>query len=161
MELFLKDFIVIFLCILGFAFIVFLIAFLILEFLMREKEVDRYADEKSIKDLVKKFHNKLYEVSNQRTDEILECLKEMEDLDSVYYVMVDNNYKVMSEEAYIKVKSDILNNIIKDKFDNIKGDKNKKEQYKSLLDEIKGCSKRYPLYKSVYYNYIDIIKKKI
>ena len=92
MGLLLKDFIVIFLCILGFAFIVFLIAFLILEFLMREKEVDRYADEKSIKDLVKKFHNKLYEVSNQRTDEILECLKEMEDLDSVYYVMVDNNY---------------------------------------------------------------------
>lgn len=161
MGLLLKDFIVIFLCILGFAFIVFLIAFLILEFLMREKEVDRYADEKSIKDLVKKFHNKLYEVSNQRTDEILECLKEMEDLDSVYYVMVDNNYKVMSEEAYIKVKSDILNNIIKDKVDNIKGDKNKKEKYKSLLDEIKGCSKRYPLYKSVYYSYMDIIKKKI
>ena len=161
MGLLLKDFIVIFLCILGFAFIVFLIAFLILEFLMREKEVDRYADEKSIKDLVKKFHNKLYEVSNQRTDEILECLKEMEDLDSVYYVMVDNNYKVMSEEAYIKVKSDILNNIIKDKVDNIKGDKNKKEKYKSLLDEIKVCSKRYPLYKSVYYSYMDIIKKKI
>ena len=161
MGLLLKDFIVIFLCILGFAFIVFLIAFLILEFLMREKEVDRYADEKSIKDLVKKFHNKLYEVSNQRTDEILECLKEMEDLDSVYYVMVDNNYKVMSEETYIKVKSDILNNIIKDKVDNIKGDKNKKEKYKSLLDEIKVCSKRYPLYKSVYYSYMDIIKKKI
>lgn len=161
MELPLGNFLIIFVCVLGFAFIIFLIAFLVLELLMREKEVDRYASEKNIKDLVKKFHKKLYEVRNQRTDEILECLKEMEELDSIYYVMVDNDYKVMSEEAYIKVKSDILNDIIKKKIDDLKGERNKKEKYKSLLDELNVCQKRYPLYKNVYFDYIKSIEEKI
>ena len=155
----LKNFFLIFICVLGFDFLIFLIAFLILDFLMRGSEMDKYVNEKSIKDLVKKFHKKLDEVSNQRTDEILECLKEMEELDNVYYVMVDNNYKIMSEENYIKIKCDILSKIIQSKFDSIKRDK--RERYKALLDEINVCQKRYPLYKNVFLKYISVIEEKI
>lgn len=161
MSLSFNSFLLLFTIILFFVFIIFLVAFLILELLMREKVSEKYADEKIIKDLVKKFHKKLYDVSDQRTDEVLECLKDMEELDSIYYVMVDNNYKVMSEESFIKVKSDILNNILKKKVNDIKGGRNKKEKYKSLLDEIKVCNKRYPLYKNIYLDYMGIIQKKI
>jgi hypothetical protein len=161
MNLSINNFLIIFICVLGFDFVVFLIAFLILELLMRDKEVDRYAKEKNIKDLVKKFHKKLYEVSNQHTNEILECLKEMEELDNVYYVMVDNDFKIMGEEEFIRVKSNILSDIIKNKFDDINGLKNKKDRYKALLDELNVCQKRFPLYKNVYLNYTNVIKKKI
>ena len=161
MTLQLKSFLILYICILSFAFIIFLIAFLILEFLMRNKEVDKYAKEKNIKDLVKKFHKKLDDVNNQKTNEILECLKEMEKLDNIYYIMVDNNYNVMREEAYINVKDKILNRIIENKIKRIKTEKNKKEKYKSLLDELNVCQKRYPLYKNIYYNNIINIKEKI
>lgn len=161
MTLQLKSFLILYICILSFAFIIFLIAFLILEFLMRNKEVDKYAKEKNIKDLVKKFHKKIDDVNNQKTNEILECLKEMEELDNIYYLMVDNNYNVMGEEAYINVKDKILNRIIENKIKRIKTEKNKKEKYKSLLDELNVCQKRYPLYKNIYYNHIKLIKEKI
>ena len=157
----LNVFIITLLYVLGFAFIIFLIAFLILELLMREKEVDKYVKERNIKDLVKRFHKKLDMVSNQRTNEILECLKEMEELDSIYYVMVDNDYRVMSEEKFIKVKSEILDNIIKNKYDDIKHSSNKKEKYKALFDEIEVCQKRFPLYKNIYFEHKKNIQEKI
>ena len=160
MFLSLKYFLISYICVLCLAFIIFLIAFLILEILMREQEINKDANEKNIKDLVKKFHKKLYEVSNQRTDEILECLIEMEKLDNIYYMMVDNNYKVMSEESYIKVKSDLLCKVIQNKIEDIEKVKNKREKYKALFDEINVCKKRYPLYKNIYHNYMDIIQRK-
>ena len=86
---------------------------------------------------------------------------EMEELDNVYYVMVDNDFKIMGEEEFIRVKSNILSDIIKNKFDDINDLKNKKDRYKALLDELNVCQKRFPLYKNVYLNYTNVIKKKI
>ena len=84
----------------------------------------------------------------------------MEKLDNIYYMMVDNNYKVMSEESYIKVKSDLLCKVIQNKIEDIEKVKNKREKYKALFDEINVCKKRYPLYKNIYHYYMDIIQRK-
>ena len=149
----LSNFFLIFICVLCFSLTVFLIAFIILELIMQGKENERYVEEKSIKDLIKKFHKKLDTVSNQRTNEILECLKEMEELDSVYYVIVDNDYSFMSEERFIDIKSKILDDIISDKISDIEKSHDKKEKYKSLYDELNVCQKRYPLYKNIYNKY--------
>ena len=55
MFLSLKYFLISYICVLCLAFIIFLIAFLILEILMREQEINKDANEKNIKDLVKKY----------------------------------------------------------------------------------------------------------
>lgn len=157
----LNNFFLIFICVLCFSFIVFLIAFIILELIMQSKENEIYADEKNIKNLIKRFYKKLDIVSNQRTNEILECLKEMEELDNIYYVIVDNGYSFTSEERFISIKSKLLNDIINNKVDNIKKNHSKKEKYKSLYDELNVCQKRYPLYKNVYVNYLNLVKEKI
>lgn len=155
----LKDCLIIITCTLFFAFIIFLITFLIIEIILNNKELEESAEEKNIKDLVKKFHKKLDKVSNQETNEILECLKEMEELDNIYYIMIENNYKIIEEETYIKEKNNILDKIITKKYKSIKN--NKKEKYKALLDELNVCQKRYPLYKNTYFNHINNIKEKI
>ena len=146
------------LCILGFGFF---IVFVLLQDIIYEKEKEIYADKKNIKDLVKKFHKKLDEARSQHTDEILECLKDLEDVDAIYYVMVDNDYHVMSEEKYIRVKNDILSEIIDSKIKKIQKGKNKKENYKSLYDELMACEKRYPLYKNLFFDKVKKIEKKI
>lgn len=161
MDAFLDNFLLIFICVLVFGFIVFLIAFLILEFLSRSKRIDKYVNEKTIKDLVKKFHKKLDIASSQDSKEILECLKDFDDLDSVFYVIKDSNYDFMSEEKYLEVKNDILNNIIQEKINNIEKYSRKKEKYRALFDEINVCQARYPLYKNVYFNNLQLIKNKI
>lgn len=160
MNLILNNFFLTFLCVISIAFIIFMIAFFILEIIMRNKEVDNYIEEKNIKDLVKEFHQKLDIVNSQDTDEILECLKEMEKLDNIYYYMIDKNHIFMGEEEFIKVKNDILNRIIDNKIKSIEKEKNKKEKYKSLIDEIKACNKRYPLYKNTFFDKIKTIEKK-
>ena len=161
MSLSFENFLLIILTIFGFATFIFVTVFFLLELLMREKQIDSYVEEENIKNLVKKFHKKLDLVSNQKTNEILECLREMEELDSIYYVIVDNGYGFISEEDFIKTKSEILSDIINDKISHINKGKNRKEKFKSLLDEINGCQKRYPLYKNVYVKFIKIIKEKI
>lgn len=160
MNLSLNNISLIIICVISFSSFLFLVVFFILDFLQSEKLIDKYADEKNIKNLVKKFHSKLDIVNTQETSEILECLKEMEELDNIFYVIVDYDNNFMSEEEYIRVKSDILSNIISDKIKHISKGKNKKEKYKSLLDEIDVLKKRYPLYKKVYVEYIRIIKNK-
>ena len=156
-----KTAILLFIGILSLAFIVFLIAYLILEFLTRNKVNDLYVEEKTIKDLIKRFYKKFDMVSNQRTNEILECLKEMEELDSIYYVIIDNGYKFISEESFIKSKTDILNKIISDKIKSIQNGKQKKEKYKSFIDELEVCKKRYQLYEKIFNSNISSIRSKI
>lgn len=154
-----NSFLVILICVFCFMFFVFLISFLVLELLMWGKESDKYVQEREIKDLVKKFHKKLDTVSKQKTNEILECLKEMEELDNIYYVMADSDYCFMDEDNYFKLKCNILSDIIKNKIDNIKD--NRKEKYKSMIDELNVCQKRYPLYKNIYFSFMSSLKSKI
>ncbi len=151
-----------FLCTLLTILIIILITVLILmvifEYILSKKSNDENIEEKRQEKLVEDFYEKLNEVSNQSTKEILESLIEMQDLDKLYSeITID----FMDEISYLKLKESTLNKIISDKIKTIEEGKNKKENYKALLDETKGCKERYPQYNEVFVENINIIKSKL
>ena len=136
----------------------FAIIFGILELIFSKRKSDQYIKEKNVKELIKKFYGKMDVVSTQSTQEILECLIEMEDLDKLYDEIIESDIEFMDEMSYLKTKEDILNKIIKDKIDN---SSNSIEDLQSLLSEIDVCKSRYPKYNGVFVSNTNLVKKRI
>lgn len=135
-----------------------LVCFLIMEIIITKMETDKYIDEKNEEELKEKFYKKLDIVKTQQTDEILESLIEMNELDEIYNQIVDNEYTFMDELSYYKMKEDVLTVIINEKIDKVKSGKKKKENMKSLKSELEICKDRYPVYNAVFVDSINKIK---
>ena len=133
----------------------------IISTLKSKDSIDEYMESKKQENLIDKFHEKLDIVSSQTTQEILECLIDMEKLDHIYEQIIKNDKNFMDEISYLKLKEKTLANIIDEKIYKIKSGTKIKEKFKALLDEIEACRERYPQYNAVYVEKTNIIKKKI
>ena len=136
---------------------IILLVFVIIELMLSKVELDRYYEENKNQELKDKFKEKLEAVKSQRTTEILECLIEMEALDTIYREMEENNYNFIDEHTYLKTKKEILDSIIKDKIADIKRSKTKK---KSLIGELESCRERYPQYNEVFIDNKELLLSK-
>ncbi len=103
-----------------------------------------------------KFGALIKRLDNQRTNEILECLKILEELDAVYYIMKDNSISRMDIKQYQNYKISTIKNAINRKIFSINQNKEKVEFLKSLLDELKYCKKRYKEYNKLFN--VEILK---
>ena len=124
-----------------------LLIFAIIEIILSKMETEKYYEKAKERELKQKFQDKLEIVKSQHTTEILECLVEMESLDEIYKEIEANNYNFINENEYLNMKKDILDNIIKDKIEDIKRSKTKK---KSMIGELDGCRERYPQYNEIF-----------
>ena len=136
--------------VLGVIIALVLIFFVIINLILSKMETDKYIEDKNSNDLKEKFYDLLNEVKTQDTNEILECLIEMENLDNLYREIKERNYSFMEDLEYLKLKEDTLDEIIKEKIKKIKTEKKKKEKLTSLQDELETCRDRYPEYNEVY-----------
>lgn len=136
-----------------------LIFYFIFKLIILKRTSNKALDYKNEKNLVKNFNNLLDKVTEQETEEILECLLEMEQLDKIYQQITEKNLCFLDEIEYLKIKEDKLDNIIQNKIDNIKPVRGKKTKLRSLQGEIRSCKKRFPLYNTVFVKYINKINK--
>lgn len=149
--------------ILGFLFVFvlfFLFMFAIFEIIIYMIESESKANNKNVKDLIKKFYDELDRVRTQSTNEILECLLDMQKLDETYK-MISENYMFLDDISYFKLKEDILENVIFNKINSITNDKDAYDWLKSILGEIDGASKRFPEFNLVFAKYSYVLKEKI
>ena len=137
------------------------IFFIVIELYMTETQSEKYTKEKNIDNMIDKFYNNYDKVKHQTTKEILECLIEMEKLDSIYEEIKEIKIDFMNENEYLKIKEATLNHIIKEKIKDIELSKRKTEKFKSLLDEIEVCRKRFPEYNEIYINNSKKINNRI
>lgn len=138
-----------------------LIFFVIIEYIISKSQTDEYIEEKNKEKKIEDFYEKFAEVKNQTTKEILECLIEMEKLDEVYNQIKEEQIDFINELEYLEIKEKTLNYIIKEKIKDIELSKRKTENYKSLLDEIDVCRKRFPEYNATYIENENIINERI
>lgn len=136
--------------VLGVIIALVLIFFVIIDLILSKMETDKYVEDKNANDLKDKFYNLLHEVKTQDTNEILECLIEMEKLDNLYREIKERHYSFMGDLEFLKLKEDALDEIIKEKINKLKKEKKKKEKLTSLQDELETCRNRYPEYNEVY-----------
>lgn len=117
--------------------------------------IDSIKHIKPRRELINRFNIALEKVSYQKTDEILECMLEIESLDKIYNEIVENNYGFIDSLGYERIKEDKISRIINEKIEKIKIEKNKKEKLKSLYDELKVCENRFPQYKIILNKFIN------
>ncbi len=141
--------------------IIVVVLMAIISALKSKDNVDQYIKSKRQEDLIDRFYENLNIVSSQTTQEILECLIEMENLDQLYTQIVKIDKNFMNDISYLKLKEKTLSNIIDEKIINIKSGTKVKENLKGLLDEIDVCRKRYPQYNEVYVEKTNAIKEKM
>lgn len=142
---FIAFFIVTWLTIIG----LILLIFVVIEIILSKIEMDKYYEEAKEQELKDRFREKLQIVKTQKTDEILECLIEMDGLDDIYREIEENDYDFLDEQTYLNTKKEILDTVIKDKIASTKNSKTKK---KSLIGELDGCRERYPQYNEIFIN---------
>lgn len=138
--------------------ILVIIFYFVFKLIIRKKRDIKILEEKK---LIDSFNKLLSKVEEQSSDEILECLIEMESLDKIYEQITERQLGFLDELEYLKLKEDTLNEIIENKIKNIKPNRNKKDNLKSLKDEIITCKNRYPQYNRIFVKHINTIKKKI
>ncbi|MBR3198433.1 MAG: hypothetical protein IKG27_00280 [Bacilli bacterium] len=110
--------------------------------------------------LREKFYKKLEIANSQESDEILECLIDMEELNKTYKQIAELDDEFMDDISYLRLKESALSKIIDKKIESIKGQK-KKERLKALLEEIEICRKRYPEYNEIFVEKTNMIKEKL
>ncbi len=110
--------------------------------------------------LREKFYKNLEIVNSQESDEILECLIEMEELNKIYKQIIEVDDEFMDDLSYLRLKESALSKIIDKKIASIKGQK-KKERLNALIEEIETCRKRYPEYNEIFVEKTNVIKEKI
>lgn len=103
-----------------------------------------------------KFKAILKKIDRQKTNEILECLKILEELDAIYDIMKKNNISCMDTKHYKNYKISTIKNAISRKLFNINCNKERIELLKSLLDELKYCKNRYAEYSKLFN--VEILK---
>ncbi|MBR3209398.1 MAG: hypothetical protein IKF82_03925 [Bacilli bacterium] len=138
----------------------FLFMFAIFEIIIFMVEMEGKTKNKDVKDLIKKFYSDLDAVRTQSTNEILECLLDMEKLDETYNTISDK-YMFLDDISYFKLKEDILENVIFNKINSISNDGDAYEWMKSILDEIEGAGKRFPEFNYVFSKYSYVLNEKI
>lgn len=97
-----------------------------------------------------KFNKIIKKIKNQKTNEILECLKLLEELDIIYNIMKNNSIYCIDTKKYQNYKVSAIKNAINRKLFNINCNKEKIELLKSLLDELKYCKNRYKEYNKLF-----------
>lgn len=97
-----------------------------------------------------KFNIIIKKIKKQKTNEILECLKLLEELDIIYNIMKNNNIYCMDKKQYQNYKISAIKNAISRKIFNINCNKERIELLKSLLDELKYCKNRYKEYNKLF-----------
>ncbi|MCI9434093.1 MAG: hypothetical protein HFI86_02290 [Bacilli bacterium] len=103
-----------------------------------------------------KFNAIKRSLDNLKTNEILECLKLLEELDTIYDIMKQNNICGMNIKQYQNYKIAVIKNTINMKLFNINCNKERIEFLKSLLDELKYCKNRYKEYSKLFN--VEILK---
>lgn len=103
-----------------------------------------------------KFNAIKRNLDNLKTNEILECLKLLEELDTIYDIMKQNNICSMNIKQYQNYKIAVIKNTINMKLFNINCNKERIEFLKSLLDELKYCKNRYKEYSKLFN--VEILK---
>lgn len=103
-----------------------------------------------------KFNTILKKMNKQKTNEILECLKTLEELDAIYDIMKKNSIACMDTKKYQDYKISIIKKAISRKLFNINCNKERIEFLKSLLDELKYCKNRYTEYSKLFN--VEILK---
>lgn len=103
-----------------------------------------------------KFNAIKRSLDNLKTNEILECLKLLEELDTIYDIMKQNNICSMNIKQYQNYKIAVIKNTINMKLFNINCNKERIEFLKSLLDELKYCKSRYKEYSKLFN--VEILK---
>lgn len=138
-----------------------IVFYFILDMIILKKTSSKYLNMKEEKKLMDKFNELLAKVTEQSSCEILECLLELEELDKIYEQIIDKKLSFIDEIEYLKIKEDKLKDVINEKISNVKPDRNKKENLRRILDEIRTCKKRYPKYNKVFVKCTNRIKKKL
>lgn len=103
-----------------------------------------------------KFNSIKRNLDNLKTNEILEVLKILEELDNIYNFMKKINIANMNIKQYQGYKHLIIKKAIERKFLNINCSKENIELLKSLLDELKYCKNRYHEYDRIFN--VEILK---
>ncbi len=103
-----------------------------------------------------KFNTIKKNLDNLKTSEILECLKILEELDTIYNIMEENNIYIMNIKQYQVYKITVIKKAINRKLFNINCNKEQIELLKSLLDELRYCKNRYKEYSKLFN--VEILK---
>lgn len=138
----------------------FLFMFAVFEIIIYMIEKEDKSKNKDVKGLIKQFYADLDKVRMQSTNEILECLLDMQKLDETYKT-ISEKYMFLDDTSYFKLKESILENVIFIKVNGITNDGFARNHMESILDEIEGARKRFPEFNSLFTRYSYLLKEKI
>ena len=141
--------------------ILILLMYKIFEMIEEKRKMSQLAEERIEENLINKFYENFDIVSKQITSEVLECLIEMEKLDEIYNQIIEKTSDFIDDTSYFELKESTLNKIIDEKIKDIETKTKKKESFKSLIDEIEACQKRFPQFNQIYVEKKNILKEKI